>query len=363
MGVPARKPDVLTRVQGAGLGLLITCVAVTALAFARDLLAPLSLAILVALSLSPLVRWLSKALPRALASALVVSALVGAVAGTAYALSDEAAAVIERLPAVVRQLRQTVQTAMRQQGIVAQFQKAASELQQLSDEATPGTQVSVATPSIDITRGVLSGTRDAATIAMQGLLGIFLVYFLLSTGDLMKVKLIRISGPRLSRRNVTEQVIDQILDQVGRFVFYLAISGGVVGVLTWLAFAAMGMPYAALWGVAAGVLNCLPYAGPTIVLAGSFIVALMQFQDLGWAGGVALASLIITSLEGFVLAPVLFGRWSRVNPVAVFVAVMFWTWLWGPIGALLALPLLVTMKVVADAVPDLSAVSELIADR
>ena len=360
MGASPQRHWEMTPVQGASLGVVTTCVVLVALALGRGVLAPLALALLVALALAPLVRWLARVLPRSVAAALVVLALAGVTIGTVYSLTDEAAAVVDRMPSMVRQLRQAVQAASQQQGVFAQFQRAMTELQQLS---TANGAAIAAPPPIDITRGVLVGTRDAAAFAAQAILLLFLVYFLLATGNLMKAKLIRVSGARLSRRNLTEQVIDQIGDQVGRFVSYLAVSGVLVGVLTWLSFAAMGMAYPGLWGLGAGLLNCLPYAGPTVVLIGSFAAALAQFHDPGWAAAVAGVSLAITSLEGLVLAPVLFGRWSRINPVTVFVAVMFWTWMWGPIGALLALPILVSMKAVADAVPDFSAVSELIADR
>lgn len=103
--------------------------------------------------------------------------------------------------------------------------------------------------------------------------------------------------------------------------------------LTWLAFAWMGVRYAGLWGVAAGVLNCIPYFGPTIIMVTSALAALLQFKSLGMVGLVALVSLAITSLEGFLLAPIALGRAASVNSVAVFVSVMFWGWMWGPLGA------------------------------
>ena len=106
--------------------------------------------------------------------------------------------------------------------------------------------------------------------------------------------------------------------------------------MTWLVFTWLGVRYAALWGVAAGVLNCIPYFGPTIIMVASSAAALMQFRSLSMVAMVALTSVAITALEGFLLAPIALGRAASVNSVAIFVAVMFWGWMWGPIGLILA---------------------------
>lgn len=158
-------------------------------------------------------------------------------------------------------------------------------------------------------------------------------------------------------------MIDEMTAQIGQFVFYQFWSGLLVGVLTWAAFAWLGVRYAGLWGVAAGVLNCIPYFGPTIILAASSAAAFLQFRDVATVSLVALAGMVITSLEGFLLAPIALGRAARVNSVAVFVSVMFWGWLWGALGLVIAVPILMCIKTVCDHVESLSAYSELLGDR
>src|SRR6185503_11270238 len=137
-------------------------------------------------------------------------------------------------------------------------------------------------------------------------------------------------------------------------------SGLLVGVVTWLCFMWIGVRYAGLWGLAAGVLNCIPYFGPTIIMLAASAAALIQFRSASMVALVAFASVAITSLEGFVLAPIALGRAASVNSVSIFVAVMFWGWMWGPLGMVLAVPLLMT---VADHVESLAALSELLGDK
>ena len=115
--------------------------------------------------------------------------------------------------------------------------------------------------------------------------------------------------------------------------------------------------------VAAGVLNCIPYFGPTMVMGTSALAAVLQFKSLVMAAGVAGASVAITSLEGFLLTPIFLGQAARVNSVAVFVSVMFWGWMWGLPGMLLAVPILMIVKTVADHVESLSTISELRGER
>ena len=209
----------------------------------------------------------------------------------------------------------------------------------------------------------MAGTWRVMEFSANLVLLLFLVFFLLASGTLFKTKLVKLGGERLSQRKVTLQMLEEIGDQVGQFVFYQAWSGVLVGIVTWLCFLGLGMQYAGLWGLAAGVLNCIPYFGPTIVMTVSAAAALIQFQSVTMMAAVAGVSVVVTSLEGMLLAPVMLGRAARVNTVATFVALMFWGWLWGAIGLVIAVPLLMTLKTIADHVESLSGLSELLGDR
>ena len=140
------------------------------------------------------------------------------------------------------------------------------------------------------------------------------------------------------------------------------VTSGVVGVATWLAFRWMGVHHPAMWGVAAGVFNTIPYFGPVIVAGATAIAGFLQFGTIPMAVYVSGVSVVITSLEGFLLTPWLTSRAARMNAVAIFVGLLFWGWVWNVWGMLLAVPILMVMKVICDHVEDFAAFGELPGD-
>jgi predicted PurR-regulated permease PerM len=359
---PAVIPEMPTEITATHIIALILSLA--ACRYAGGFLAPMLMAVLAAMALAPLVRVLSRALPRWVASALVVVAIAGAVGFTAWTLSDEVAAFSRRVPSLLREVRTAIQSSSPRQGLLRQLQQAVSELEQTTSATKPtdATPVTIVEP-VDVQRQMMAYARSGAGYLSQVILLMFLVYFLLASGEMFKQKFVRLSGERLSQRKVTVQMIDEIIDQIGQFVFYQFWSGLLVGLLTWGAFAWLGMRYAGLWGVAAGVMNCIPYFGPTIIMLASAGAAVMQFRSAPEVAMVAGVSVAITSLEGFLLAPIALGRAASVNSVAVFVSVMFWGWMWGAVGLVLAVPLLMIVKTVSDHVESLSSLSELLGER
>lgn len=360
------KPIVIPQMPTSVTAVQVIAVVLTLAAFrsARGVLAPLLVAVLTAVALAPLVRVMTRMMPRWLASAIVVLGIAAGVGVTGWVLSDEISAFSRRLPAIVREVRDVVRSASPRQSLMRQIQQAVSELEQSTapakaPDATPVTVVE----TVDVQRSMMSWARSAGTYLSEAILLLFLVYFLLSSGDLFKNKFVRLSGDRLSQKKVTVQMIDEIIEQVGRYVFYLFWSGVLVGLATWASFAALGVRYAGLWGVAAGVMNCIPYFGPAMILVASAGAAAIQFKALAMVMLVGGVSVIITSLEGFLIAPIALGKAARVNSVAVFVAVMFWGWMWGAAGLLLAVPILMITKTVADHVESLSSLSELLDER
>jgi len=338
--------------------------ALAACRYAAGILAPLLVAVLSAVAVAPLVRALTRVMPRWVASALVVIGIAGAITETAWTLSDEVAAFSRRVPSLVREVRDAIQSASPRQSLLRQIQQAVNELEESATapktvNATPVTIVE----TTDVQGQLMAGARTGAGYLAQVILLTFLIYFLLASGELFKQKFVKLSGERLSQKKVTVQMIDEITSQIGSFVFYQFWSGIVVGLLTWGAFAWLGMRYAGLWGVAAGVLNCIPYFGPTIIMLASAGAAILQFKSASMVGIVGLTSLAITSVEGFLLAPIALGRAARVNTVAIFVSVMFWGWMWGSVGLILAVPVLMIIKTVADHVESLAGLSELLGDR
>jgi predicted PurR-regulated permease PerM len=287
-----------------------------------------------------------------------------------YGLSDDASAIVAAVPEAATKFRQALR---RQQGqedsTIQQVQRAAEELQRTADEAAgPSTaprgvqRVQVEEPAIDIREYVMWGSASVVAFAGEAVLIVFFVFFLLASGDLFKRKLVKIAGPSLQRRRVTVQILDEINSQIERFLLVLVFASVVVGVASWIAFRMVGLEQALFWAVAAGAFNSIPYFGPVIVSVGTAIVAFLQFGTISMAASVAALSLAITSLEGWLLMPFLARKVVRTNEIAVFMTLIFWTFVWGVWGTLLAVPMLVTVKAFCDHIDDLKPFGELLGE-
>ena len=179
---------------------------------------------------------------------------------------------------------------------------------------------------------------------------------------MFKRKFVKLAGPSLEQKKITVQILDDINRQIARFLFVRIVTSVVVGVATWLAFWMIGLKQAALWGAAAGIFNSIPYFGPVIVAIATAVVAFLQFGTIGMATYVSGVSLAITSIEGWLLTPWLTSRTARTNEVAIFVGLIFWSFVWGIWGTLLAVPMLVAVKAYCDHIEDLKPVGELLGE-
>ena len=191
---------------------------------------------------------------------------------------------------------------------------------------------------------------------------LFLTYFILLSDKMFRRKFVEAAGPTLAKKKMTVEIIDSISSQIGRFILVQIFTSIVVGVSTWAALAALGLEQAALWGLLAGIFNSIPYYGPLIVSGGLALVAFLQFGTISMMLVVAGVSLLITSIEGWLLTPTLMGRVASMNRVAVFVGLLFWSWAWGVWGMLLAVPMMMSIKVVCDHVDDLKPVGRFLGE-
>ena len=141
----------------------------------------------------------------------------------------------------------------------------------------------------------------------------------------------------------------------------LLLTAITVAAATWLALSLMGVRYAATWGILAGIFNSMPYFGPVIVSGGLFLIGIVQGGGLAQAFQMSGAAILITSLEGWLLTPTLMGRAERMSALAVFLGVLVWTWIWGPWGTVLAVPMMVVIKSVSDHVRPLKPLGRLMA--
>ena len=358
-------------VRSVSLAILATLASVFMLRWASAVFIPVMVGLLFSYGLSPVVDWLAhRRVPRALSAAVLVLGIVFGVGGTVYSLSDDAAKLVESLPVAAQKLRQSIGVLQgKRDNTLATMQKAASQLEQAAEEtnrAAPvdrGVQrVQIEKPKFAIKDYLWSGTMGL--LAMLGQIGMvaLITFFLMASGDTFRRKLVKLAGPTLSRKKVTLQALYEINDQMQRYMLVQLFTSGVVGIATWLCFLAVGLEHAAVWGVAAAVLNLVPYVGNVIITAGSAMVGFLQFGTLEMALLVAGISLVINSIEGFLLTPWLTSRASKMNPVAIFVGVLAWGWLWGAWGLLLGVPILMVIKAICDRVEDLKSVGEFLGD-
>jgi predicted PurR-regulated permease PerM len=200
-----------------------------------------------------------------------------------------------------------------------------------------------------------------ASAANQLVMVLFLTYFMLLSDQLFKRKLVEIVGT-LSQKKITVSVLDDIATQIEQFLVIQILTSGAVAVVTGAALWAMGLQQALLWGFLAGIFNSIPYYGPLLVTADLSVVGYLQFGTIGMIAAVAGVSLLITTLEGSLLTPMLMGRASSMNQVAVFAGLLFWSWIWGIWGMLLAVPMMMVVKVICDHVEPLQPVGHLLGD-
>jgi len=357
-------------VRSLSLTVLAVLAVIFVLHWARAFFIPLMLGVMISYAFSPLVNLMQKwRIPRAIGAALLLIGIVGGTGSLVYSLSDEAVQFIETLPDAAEKFRKTLRSEWgTTEGAMEQMQKAAVQLESAANETiTPTasapkgvTRVLIEKSKLNISDYLWTGTLGAAVFAGQAMMVLFLAYFLLVSGDIFRRKLVRITGPTLSKKKITLQVLDEITAQIQRYLLVQIFTSFLVGVATWLAFLWIGLEHAAIWGIVSGAFNMIPYLGPIIVTGGTGLVGFLQFGTVSMALAVASISLVITSLEGYLLTPWLTGRASRMNPVMVFVGVLFWGWLWGVWGLLLGLPIIMMIKAICDRVEDLKPVGELL---
>ena len=360
------------------VGMLAVLALVAALYLARAFFVPLLIGILASYALHPLVDWLKACrVPRSVGAALVLAMVVGSFSWIGFSMSDDAEALIEKLPQAARKLRQDLSTARSGAPTALQhMQEAAKEIQGAAADAgaqpeagpIPGTRARPAVRAVAAPAPEPTWLRDytlaqsglLVTVAAQAPIVLLLTYFLLASGEHFRRKLLQLVGPSLSRKKDAVRILEEIDVQIQRYLLAMLASNALLAVATWLAFLALGLDQAGIWGVAAGVLHFVPYLGPALIALGSGVAAFLQFGSLLYALTVAGVSLLVASAIGFAFMTWLQGRFARVNAAVLFIALLFFGWLWGVWGLLLGAPLVAIAKAVFDRVESLKPAGELL---
>lgn len=357
-------------VRSASLAVLAFIASVFALRLAGAVFIPLLMGLMASYALSPLVDRLERLrIPRALGAALLIGGISAGTGWTAYALSDDAAALIESLPVATQKVREAVRNRQgSSESAIAKVQRAATDLELAANEGGGArrdsprgvTRVSIERAHFDIQDYLWSGTLGVAASAGQALVIVFIAYFLLVSGNSFRRKMVKIAGPSFAQKRITVEALDEITLQIHRYLLVQLLTSALVGGATWLALVALGLDHAAVWGVAAFALNFVPYIGSLVLSAGVTLVAFVQFSSIEMALAAGACAVAIHLVSGNLLTPWLTSRTNRLNAVTVFVGVLAFGWLWGLWGLLLGVPILTTVKAVCDRVDDLNGIGELL---
>src|ERR1051325_6804548 len=336
----------------AAIWILASLAVIAALRFGRALFVPLIVGLLLSYVLDPIVAWLvGRGIKRGLAAAIVFVAALAAIGATGYSMSTQASMLVARLPGAAQEIRRAVEKRTKP-GPIEKVQEAANELHQLSTTGTTGQvqKVEIAAGSFDVAGYLWANTAFGLSLAADVVVVLALALFLLAEGGLFRRLSMEVAGPTLTQKKITVQILNDISAQISRYLFLRVLISVIVAILTGLALWATGLAQPAVWGLVAGLLNVIPYAGPITAIVAIGIAALLQFHTLTMPSVIVLLTALVALLEGYIITPVLTSRAAQMNAVAVFVGLAFWGWLWGWPGLLLAVPLMMILKAVGEQV-------------
>jgi predicted PurR-regulated permease PerM len=290
----------------------------------------------------------------------------------AYSLRGEFQSIVERLPAAAHQLsRAMVSIQARTQGgeasTIQKMQAAANEIQTAAGQAAgvkPDSkrQASPAPPAFQLGEWLWTGSMGAMLFIGQVVMVIFLVFFLLLSGDTFKRKLVKLTGPSLSNKKIAVNILLDINTSIQNYMFMLLVTNALLATMMWVVFRSVGLENAGAWAVAGGFLHIIPYFGPLLIAVATGLTAFMQFQSFSMMLLVSASTLVIATLIGTFVTTWMTGRIAKMNAAAVFIGLLFWGWLWGIWGLLLGIPIIVIVKVIAKRVDGMQAVAELLGD-
>ena len=356
--------------RNLALRIVATVALIYALDWAQVLVISLLLGMLLAYTLDPLVAWLGKVrVPRALGATVVMILVVWGILFGAYSLSGQIQSIIGQLPEAASKISAGMMRMHKDTlGNIQKMQKAATTVEKATSKVTGSQQgrkaphVVVDSAPFQIGTFLWSGSMGVLVFIGQAMMVIFLAYFLLLSGDTFKRKLVRLAGPSLSSRKVTVNILDDINHSIQMYMFMLLVTNALVGLLTWAALSWMGVENAGAWAVAAALLHLIPYFGTVVTTIATGMAAFLQFDSLWMAAAVGGITLAISTFVGIFITTWLTGRIAHMNTPAVFVSLLFWTWLWGVWGMLLSIPIIVITKVISERVEELHPIAELLGD-
>ncbi|MDQ7250674.1 AI-2E family transporter [Dongia sedimenti] len=334
------------------LGGLFFLAVLVACYFAQPIIVPVVMAFFLKMLLQPIVRLLARCrIPRPVSALLAMVMLAGVLVGLGFALSMPAASWGKTLSEGFPRLEQKLQPL---QGPIRGLQEFLTKAEQAAGggkEATP-----VAVERIGVFGLVFSGTRAA----LEGLLTTAVVlFFLMLSGDTFLRRGVEIMPNFEHKRRaveISQQVEADVSTYLSTIIIMNVIVGLAVGIVMWLC----GMPDPLLWAAIAFTLNFVPILGPFVGLGLFVLAGFMQFNEVGLALMPAALYLAIHVIEGELVTPAILARRFTLNPVAVIISIIFWYWMWGVPGAVLAVPMLAISKIICDRIKPLMALGHML---
>ncbi|MEP9386592.1 AI-2E family transporter [Mesorhizobium sp. KR9-304] len=315
---------------------------VYALYFGREFFMPVILAFLLALMMTPIVRFLRKrGISEPVSATLLILVAVAGIGGTAYFISGPVMGLVNDAPAIGRRLSERLAELRHPFERVLQISRQVEQVADTTQE--PGVQkVVMAQPGI-VSQAAGNLLSASTTIAITFVLSLFLM----ASGNMFYEKIIQ-SFARMSEKKRALRLVYDVEREISRYLLTVALINGGLGVAIGLGLWAIGMPTPLVWGVAAALLNFLPYVGALLTILLVAIISIITFDSLSYALAAPAFVILCNVIEGQIVTPLVVGRRLEINAVAIFIAVAFWSWLWGFVGALIAVPLLVVIKVFCD---------------
>jgi predicted PurR-regulated permease PerM len=368
---PAHLTDrVSIDVRGLALAIVTTVVVVFALQWAEKFFIPLLLGIIIAYTLNPLVVWLERIrIPRVVGTSLVMLVVLGGSAFVTISLRGQIQTILDQLPAAASKLSVALRNIREgQPNTMQKVQAAAREIDKATSQAAdihstpkqPATHIVIDQPTFKLGDYLMAGSMGLFGFISQSAMVVILVFFLLLAGDTFKRKLVSLTGPSLSDKKITVHILDDIDVSIQRYMFTLLVANVLLALLTWTAFRWIGLDNAGGWAIAAGVLHVIPYLGPALIAVATGMVGFMQFESFWMALVVSGSSLAIATFVGIFVVTWMTGQIAKMNAVAIFIALLFWGWLWGVWGLLLAIPIIGIVKVVSQHIEELHPLAELL---
>jgi predicted PurR-regulated permease PerM len=351
---PPARPDIELphEFRSVVLTAIVAIMTFYTLYFARGVFIPVLLAILLRLFLQLPMNFLTRhAVPRALATVIVMAGLFGGIALLGSALGGPATQWIAKTPGSFTQITNRLEFLKRP---LEEFQSTARQIEGVVVAPSDTPTVTLASPSL----GGLVASNTQSLVRGLGTV-LLLLFFFLAAGDTFRRRLVEIL-PRLSDKKRAVEIVNEVENSISGYLFAITIINAGLGLCTGVAFYACGVATPVLWGTVAFMFNFIPIVGPLCAAVIFFMAGLLTF-DSNWLALLPVGIyLLLILIEGQMVTPTVLARRFRLNPVAIILSLIFWFWMWGTPGAFLAVPMLAAFKIVCDHVRPLTAIGHLL---